>query len=183
MTYEVENKYRIEDAGAIEKKLAALGCQFEATIVQRDQYFNHPARDFAETDEALRIRSVGDENCVTYKGPKIDTATKTRQEIEPAIGRGGKTANAMAAVFVALGFRPVRVVEKRRRLAELAWEGSCIEVALDQIDGLGDFVELETTAAEGQLEAARECLASLAKYLELGKPERRSYLELLLERD
>ena len=180
MTYEVENKFPVASITAIEAKLVALGCQFAEAVTQRDQYFNHPARDFAETDEALRIRSVGQSNCVTYKGPKVDTATKTRREVEPLLGEGSETADQMAAVLVALGFRPVRVVEKSRRTADLVWQGTSVEVALDEVAGLGSFVELEISVEEDQLPAAQANLTSLAEHLEFGTPERRSYLGMLL---
>ena len=178
--FEVENKFPIDDLNDVEARLVALGCEFAPAIEQRDCYFNHPQRDFAETDEALRIRSVGDENCLTYKGPKVDTATKTRREIEPALGAGAGNAERVSEVLIALGFRPVHVVEKRRRIAEIVWQEMRVEIALDNVDGLGDFLEIEITVEEAQLAAAQTCLASLAEHLELSAPERRSYLEMLL---
>jgi adenylate cyclase class 2 len=181
--FEVENKFQLESVDTIQAKLAELGCQFLPSVVQRDQYYNHPQRDFAKTDEALRIRSVGQENWITYKGPKIDTATKTRQEIEPLLAPGSDNAEQMAAVLVSLGFRPVRVVEKSRRTAQLLWQETQVEVALDEIEGLGSFLELEIIADEAQLDAARDSLTSLATHLSLAQPERRSYLEMLLASD
>jgi adenylate cyclase class 2 len=56
-------------------------------------------------------------------------------------------------------------------------------VALDDVEGLGAFVELELMAREDQLDAARAALSQLASQLQLAGSERRSYLELLLERD
>ena len=46
-----------------------------------DHYFNGHDRDFHQTDEAFRIRRMGEKNFLTYKGPKRDTDTKTRIEI------------------------------------------------------------------------------------------------------
>ena len=178
--YEVENKYRIDDAGAVESRVVALGCEFDPPMVQVDQYFNHPARDFAQTDEALRIRSVGDENRLTYKGPKIDQQTKTRREIEFAIGSGRKTAEQMAEVLTILGFQVVHEVQKKRRIGHFIWQDLAVEAALDEIDGLGSFLEIEISAEEADLEAARAAIVALAEHLELGTPERRSYLELVL---
>jgi adenylate cyclase, class 2 len=48
------------------------------------------------------------------------------------------------------------------------------------VDGVGTFVELELSADERTLDAARSCILSLARQLELSGAERRSYLELLL---
>src|SRR6187401_1493860 len=82
MRYEVEQKHRVDDPAALAQRLAERGVMAGPPVVQTDCYYAHPARDFAATDEALRIRSVGGESFVTYKGPKLDAATKTRREIE-----------------------------------------------------------------------------------------------------
>ena len=79
-------------------------------VEQVDRYFNHPARDFGVTDEAFRIRSVGDANCVTYKGPRIDSVTKTRREIEVSFAEGSDAASQMTDIWQSLGFRFVREV-------------------------------------------------------------------------
>ena len=63
MQYEVEQKFRLgEQAESIIARLAEIGASEIGEARQADHYFNHPVRDFATTDEALRIRSVGDQN-------------------------------------------------------------------------------------------------------------------------
>ncbi len=148
--------------------------------MQSDLYFAHPARDFAQTDEALRIRRVGQHNFVTYKGPKIDQTTKTRREIELDLPAGDRGAADFQSLFEQLGFRTVAEVRKHRRTWLLDWQGHAVEAALDEVDRVGTFVELEITADEGGLDAARAALAALAAELQLTSGERRSYLELLL---
>ncbi len=188
MQFEVEQKFPVEDAAALERRLRQLGAR-DATagaIEQVDRYFNHPSRDFARTDEALRLRQVGEANFVTYKGPKIDPTTKTRREIELPLAGGPDAANQYAELLNALGFHSAAEVRKTRRLLEIPWEGCTIEVALDDVAGLGAFVELELSAegaADGsEVQAAKARIASLATALKLDRSERRSYLELLLER-
>jgi adenylate cyclase class 2 len=182
MKYEVEQKFPIGDIATIERKLVALGGVFAAPVEQVDRYFGHPARDFARTDEALRIRRTGHENRITYKGPKIDAATKTRREIELPLAPGEQAAEDYTSLLEALGFRRVAEVRKRRRIANLPWHGCEIEAALDDVEHVGQFLELELSADEQGLDAARECLASLAEELGLQQSERRSYLEMLLNR-
>jgi adenylate cyclase class IV len=60
--------------------------------------------------------------------------------------------------------------------------GFHVEICLDEVEGLGCFVELEIQAAANQLEAARAVLLKSATELGLTRSERRSYLEMLLER-
>jgi adenylate cyclase, class 2 len=74
----------------------------------------------------------------------------------------------------------VAAVRKQRRNFRLAWQGHKVEVALDQVAGVGHFVELEISATDETLDGARQALADLATRLELAASERRSYLELLL---
>ena len=181
MKYEVEQKFSAVDLSKLQRKLAEFQATEGETVTQVDEYFAHPARDFALTDEALRIRRVGEENFVTYKGPKLDAATKTRRELELPLSPGQSGAQSFAELLQALGFKPVATVGKSRRQLSLAWEGKDFEVAIDEVAGVGSFVELELMADESALAAARASLASLAAALELQGSERRSYLELLLQ--
>ena len=190
--YEVELKFPVPDTRAIEQRLTAIGSRWHEPVDQIDRYFNHPCRDFARTDEALRLRRNGDEVVITWKGPRIDTATKTRREIElplavalPPPGAAAQPADVAIArwtdLLEALGFRSVATVAKRRRHAAVTWQGREVDVALDSVAGLGEFLELELQASEEEIPQARACLESLAGELGCGIPERRSYLELLLK--
>ena len=176
MPLEVEQKFRVSDHTAVIARLTQYGTLPLGEIEQRDTYYAHPARDFAQTDEALRIRRVGDESCVTYKGPKLDSTTKTRREIELPIA----SAVQFGELLEALGFTQVAEVVKRRRMMRVERTPISIEVALDTIIGLGNFVELEVVAESSDLDAARFQIAQLASELGLTDSERRSYLELLL---
>jgi adenylate cyclase class 2 len=180
MRFEVEQKFPVADLGEIEQRLIELEATIEPPVVQADLYFAHPARDFAQTDEALRLRRVGKQNFITYKGSKIDATTKTRREIELPLAPGEEAAAQWGELLEALGFKPVVEVRKTRWSANLAWQGQEVQVALDKVEPLGSFVELEIDADEAEVNTAKKCLASLAAELGLGPGERRSYLDLLL---
>ncbi|MEK6238596.1 MAG: CYTH domain-containing protein, partial [Planctomycetales bacterium] len=62
MAYEVENKHPAADLDAVRIRLAEMNVEFIGVKEQTDLYYNHPARDFSETDEALRIRRSGDKH-------------------------------------------------------------------------------------------------------------------------
>jgi adenylate cyclase class 2 len=182
MAYEVECKYRMADTAALLNRVEQLGGKFGEAELQVDTYYSHPCRDYAQTDEALRIRRVGNKAYITYKGPKVDQKTKTRKELELALVGDVQGVLDHAALLEALGFRPVAKVTKKRRTAELVWQGQHVEIALDDVDSVGKFVELEAAADDDSLDAARSSLGTLAEKLGLEEGERRSYLELLLSR-
>jgi adenylate cyclase class 2 len=169
---EIEIKVRSLDNGKVERLLLQKGAALLGEHDQIDEYFNHPSRDFALTDEALRLRRDLKDR-ITYKGPKIDRFTKTREEIEIEIGDLEK----MALILVRLGFRDVAKVSKKRK--EYLLDG--ITVCLDAVEGLGDFVELEVQGDDAEYGRAR--IEKLRDDLGLFGSERRSYLEMLLEND
>jgi adenylate cyclase class 2 len=180
--FEVERKYRLADPEAFLIRLAVLGAAPGESKLQEDCYFAHPVRDFAVTDEALRLRREGEANRITYKGPKLEADSKTRRELELPLAGGAAALADFGQLLEALGFRPVATVRKHRRTARLGWEGRDVEISLDEVDGVGTFVELELTADEADRPSAEQCLRTLAAKFQLAESERRSYLELLLEK-
>lgn len=186
MTYEVEMKFPLSDVGAAEalrQRLATLAAKPDQPLDQRDIYFAHPSRDFAQTDEVFRLRCVGDDNFLTYKGPVLDAIAKTRREIEVPAASGQTAREQMREMLTSLGFREVRDVAKRREPFHLHWQDRDVEIVLDNVRDLGWFAELEIIAEDSDRDTARECVFALSRELRLGKSERRSYLRLLLEKD
>ncbi len=129
MQYEVEQKHRVADIAALIASLTKRGAQLGEPMEQSDQYFAHPCRDFANTDEALRIRTVGGKSVVTYKGPKLDTTTKTRREIELSLDPEDAGGAEFHELLAALGFTPVAVVRKQRRTFYIRSAGHQVEGA------------------------------------------------------
>ncbi|MFC7070302.1 class IV adenylate cyclase [Halobaculum lipolyticum] len=184
--YEVELKVRA-DHDAVRARLASLGAERTRRVEQVDTYYDAPHRDFAETDEALRLRREtrrdGDageatgatETKVTYKGPLVETESKTREEFETAVA----DADAAEGILAGLGFEPAATVEKER--AFFGHDG--YTVALDRVAGLGEFVEVEREAAETDVESVREGVYGVVRDLGLDPDEqiRTSYLGLLLD--
>ncbi|MGD1060513.1 MAG: class IV adenylate cyclase [Methanomassiliicoccales archaeon] len=169
---EIEVKARVEDTARLEAELLRRGARDFGVTLQKDVYYAHPTRDFAKTDEALRIRVSNDLQMITYKGPKLDATTKTREEIEVSVA----SAEAVAEILQRLGFRPVTTVRKKRRTFGLKG----IEVCLDSVEGLGDFVEFELD--DEDLTEGKARIAELMRELGVDGSERSSYLELLLEK-
>ena len=179
MQYEVEQKYAVPDRVILELQLDKLGIVWGETVQQRDAYYSHPARDFSQTDEAIRIRTSAGEHYITYKGPRIDQTTKTRQEIEIPFGAHA-TSGAAEQLLVALGFTYVAVVEKTRRTGTLAWQDQPLTIAIDEVAGLGTYIEIELMASEESLSTAQDIVQQTASKLQLQGSIRVGYLDLLL---
>jgi len=176
--YEVELKCRA-DHESLREQLDELGADHVDSRHQTDTYYNAPHRDFAQTDEALRIRAeqraTGElVTKITYKGPLVETESKTREEHETTVD----SENALKGVLSGLGFEPAATVEKNREFYAL--DGYTI--TLDSVSGLGEFVEIEQETTETEVEAVREGAVEILSKLGFDPDTqiRTSYLGLLL---
>jgi adenylate cyclase class 2 len=179
---EIEVKYLAPDRQALEAKLRALRAREVGEHEEADHYFNAPDRDFRKTDEAFRIRRIGEQNFLTYKGPRQAGPTKTRPEIEVPFGDGEAAANDLGRLLQHLGYRPVAIVRKKRRVYDLKRDGFDVHISLDDVEQVGPYAEVEIVAEERDADAARAAVLALTAELGLSNSERRSYLQLLLER-
>ncbi|ABL77448.1 class IV adenylate cyclase [Thermofilum pendens] len=172
MPREVEVKFRVEGHDVLRRKLREAGAAYVDTVDQVDIYFQHPCRDFASTDEALRLRvnysGSGSYAELTYKGPKEGGWAKNREEIVARV----EAAEALRKILERLGFSEVATLRKHREFYVL--DGT--EVSLDYVEGLGFFVEIEDKG--GGVEALREVVSRLGL---TGEPLPKTYLELYLE--
>ena len=178
---EIEQKFAHADFALIESRLAQWKARPGEEHTEADHYFNAPDRDFARTDEAFRLRRIGQANFLTYKGPKRSGPVKIRTELEIPLRDGDEAAEQFMQLLVHLGYRPVAVVRKHRRTFHLERGEFGLLVCLDDVDKLGRFAEVEILAPEEQVEKAQKVLAETAAELGLTALERRSYLHLLLE--
>lgn len=191
--YEVELKVPASHE-PVRDRLESMELSREGYVEQTDTYYDAPHREFAESDEALRIRRVrrldgkretdsstagrGDARVtLTYKGPLVDDASKTRAERETDVADGDE----LAGILSGLGFDPTATVEKRREYFTV--DG--YTVVLDDVSGLGEFVEVEREAAEVDVDSVREGAIAVLETIGLDPDDaiRKSYLELLLERN
>jgi adenylate cyclase class 2 len=169
---EVEVKSRI-DLSYAREVLEGLDAKFLEAEEHFDIYYNAPHCDFAETDEALRIRSVNGRQVLTYKGKKLDDITKSREEIQTHV-----EAEAMIQILERLGFKETARVQKVRDVFKIG----DITLCLDEVGSLGQFIEFEIISDADMEESKKRIFVMMEKF---GlKPEdsiRKSYLELVME--
>ncbi len=173
---EVEIKLPLKDQEVARNKIKELGGNLLGAEKQIDIYYNAPHRNLAETDEALRIR-FGKDASLTYKGPKLDKMSKTREEIVVPIGDADQTSE----ILKVLGFDEVARVTKHRETYQL----DDFTITIDYLLDLGTFMEIETAVPEGEdYMSAQDRIFDLLDLLGLRKEDtvRESYLELILNR-
>lgn len=179
---EVELKASLEGlcGEAVLRQAEQLGFVPGEQVREADVYYNGTERDFRRTDEALRLRRVWElpegscESLMTYKGPKIDRLSNTRTEFETAVADGEITGK----ILEALGYQAVFTVDKIRRTYRL----DDVTLCMDEVTGLGSFLELETlTPSEDLREAQVGRLLELLEQLGVSSERltRLSYLEML----
>jgi homotetrameric cytidine deaminase len=166
----VELKARDADPAATLARALALGASDEGVLTQRDTYF---AR--ARGRLKLREQEGGSEagaRLIAYVRADDDAARTSAYRLAEV----GDPAALLEALDAALG--TLVVVDKRRRL--LLYEN--VRIHIDEVAGLGSFVELEgVAAADSDLSAERELVARLREELALGEPVAGSYSDLLLD--
>lgn len=173
---EIEMKVKVTSLGPVRRRLLEQSAVFLDKVKEHDIYYNAPHRDFAKTDEALRIRyknSNKRDAVFTYKGPKQpNLELKAREELNISINSG----DVFELILQRLGFRSVAEVDKLRE--NYRYQGAM--VSLDSVENLGTFVEIELSS-DNEMENAIERINWIAKELGIKEePILASYLELLL---
>ncbi len=180
--YEVEIKYKVENnIQNIEKKLIDSKCRQIYVVEEIDIYFAHPCRDFAKSDEALRLRieksERGTSYILTYKGPRMCSEGKTREEISVEVDNYENCIK----ILERLGFRKVIEIVKYRRV----FQKENLTISLDYVKDLGNFVEIECVVNDRSL--IDECIKNIKDFAEsIGLKDsdivHKTYLEMLLEK-
>lgn len=155
--FEIERKFRLR-AGEYERLLAELAKQFgtpsEHTQTDRLYLNGHGFDTHMRGQPLLRIRDQDGHYIFTYKRTLLETGN--RVEHETPIGN----AEAAHAIIAELGWQEAVVIHKKR----LEFHGAAFTYALDAVDSIGTFLEIEYVqatddpAAEAKLFAEAERL-------------------------
>jgi adenylate cyclase class 2 len=136
MGIEIEKKYRLtrEQSEAVRRRLPEVGAFLQGgEEFEENTIYGGPGLD--PRSRVLRLRRVGGRAVFTYKERGDSTsAIKRNREEETEVA----SAEALAAILDALGYRPALVYEKRRS----TWQLKGVEVVLDELP-FGLFMEIE----------------------------------------
>ena len=151
---EIELKFPVVDAEALQARLPRLGFQLQTSrTFEHNTLYDTPDRGLRAQRQLLRIRQYGEICTVTHKrqpngepGEPVDTTRyKIRIETETMVAE----CDAMAEIFGQLGYAPVFEYEKYRSEWNHSAEdgsGTMAHLVIDETP-IGNYAELEGPTA------------------------------------
>jgi adenylate cyclase, class 2 len=137
---ETEIKLSIPDAAGGRRLLRAAGFRVaKRRIFEANAVFDTPRLSLRRTRRLLRVRQVGRDSILTYKGAPLVSRHKSREELELSVS----DARTFTAILDRLGYRPMFRYEKYR--TTYREPGVSGEVTLDETP-IGVYLELEGSA-------------------------------------
>jgi adenylate cyclase, class 2 len=177
---EVEVKFPLLNADELVAKLDKIA--EKKTEKQKDTYYVPSHRNFitqSPITEWLRVRESSKGVSLNYKDWQKKTEEENTtwcKEFETMVD----DARALKEIFSKLGLSPIVVVDKARSM----WTVKDVEIAVDEVVGLGSYIEFE---AKGEFENVDEATKHLYEVLEgidakVGVQDFKGYPHLLLEK-
>lgn len=156
---EIELKFKVDNLDKIINYLESINCKLSTTIVQNDSIFVENLNNTESTEGSvwLRIRKTNDKIELNYK--KQSAKKMESEEIEFEVNSYEKANDFLKA----LGFKQWVEVNKKRRYTKYKDCNICI----DQVERLGDFIELELLVESKDNYNYEEQLLSIAKELNI----------------
>lgn len=141
MKSEIEVKAKVKDFNNIISKLKELGCIFSEPITQDDYIYNQKGidlKDHSHNTPVLRIREQAGRITFTLKKNRSNELDCIEKEVDVS------DKNKLEEIIELLDFTKTVEVHKKRRKGNYG----DYEICLDEIDGLGSFIEIEKMSDE-----------------------------------
>jgi adenylate cyclase class 2 len=163
---EIEIKAKLVDRAGVMEKLKGLGCAFSEPIRQEDTVyakFTDTLEHFLSDDVFLRIRVKNGKKIIFTLKKRLknhldalehETEISSKEEIEQAI--------------LLMGYNRASRVNKERVTTEY---NGC-EICIDEVEGLGSFIEMEKLAEDGDGDKIQEELFQFFETLGIKREDR-----------
>jgi len=171
------------------RRLKELGMEYKIlrTLSIVDEYYDNVSMDLSKSDKAFRIRKIDGRILLTFKGRRVKATPKLRVEMEANISDSTRMARILEAIglgnvkppediesirrlLASRGYMPIIKVEKQRTEVKVK-SLSRLTIYLDNVRGLGEYVEVEGPEAVQLIEDM-----GLSNHI-----EHRTYPEILME--
>ncbi len=156
--YEVEVKAHLRNRSSILKKLKDLGYKFSEELHQVDHIFIPEKISFPPPlgTPVLRVRKQNNIYLLTLKISQSGRQDSIERELEISDGK------MMIEIIKLIGYKEVMMVDKKRIKAKLG----DIEIVLDKVKDLGEFVEVEKIVTNENHEDRKKIQNELCDFLE-----------------
>lgn len=163
---EIEVKARIDNINELMEKIRALGVTFSEPMVQHDTVFLPKGIQFADIvpgTNILRIRQQDCKTLFTLKQRSKFELSKIEKELEVS------NPEIAEEIIELLGFYEVVRIDKTR----MSGIYKNFTICIDEVTGLGTFIEIEKITAEDEEEVQTE----LFQFLESLGIEKKDIIE------
>lgn len=150
---EIEVKVQVQDLSLLQQQFESMGCIFSEPKIQEDHVYILLNREFPSLflwDNALRIRKMEQwwiaTHLFTLKQQTGNWLAKIEKETVIA------NPEQMHDAILLMGYKEVSCVIKRRIISFY----KDMEICLDHVEWLGDFIELERQVVEGDFDQIQE---------------------------
>jgi len=160
---EIEVKAKVKDLNDLTEKLEDFGCQISAPIVQKDKIFLHKDSDFKKYQGKvfLRIRNANGKYILTLKKQLENELDNIEKEFEISDPVEAEQMLELMDYQVTVKVNKVRKTCKYKDMT----------ICLDQVEELGDFVEVEKLVEEGESLKIQEELFQFLQSLGIDKDD------------
>lgn len=165
---EIEIKVKVEVADSLLNFLNGQAV-FQSEKQQLDEYFSPVERDFLgvrPVKEWLRLREDGGKCSLDYKNWHYDENGGDGNYCDELETKVDSFVQAKK-ILLALNFKSIAVVKKLRKI----WTYNDYEIAIDQVSGLGDFVEIEYVGQDERVDPKKitQDMVDFLKKIDCGK--------------
>lgn len=166
---EVERKRILKNRELLTEKLLALGFVATDASTEVDIYYSRPDVDYIETIECLRIRRRNEDFAeITYKPatashPEATEGITAKKESNVLLAEASQ-AGIAEELFKSIGMVELaRVVKERQNFS--SHEYPSVTVSIDNIEGVGQFVEAEVMSEN--IDDASQMLSHIEKSIQI----------------
>ena len=166
---EIEIKAKLKDKKRVMAALTALGCSFEAPVSQDDTVYARNVGSlarFRDNDVFLRLRVKKGKGIskILFTLKKRGKNDLDSLEHETEVG----SREEMERMLFLMGFKEAVRVSKTRIVTHHL---GC-EICIDDVEGLGSFIEMEKLTEEGDAELIQEELFQFFLTLGISRDDR-----------
>ena len=143
---ELESSYKINNFTSLLKKITEKGYKYNYHVIECDTYYTDKDYEFIKDRVCLRTRKTNNNKLeLTFK-PKTDDTTEKYGKKEFNISLDVRDYDDIDFVLNKLGYKKYVSFKKDREVYSKIEKGFEHNIMLDEIDGVGKYIELEIIA-------------------------------------